>query len=117
MLESGDRIWANVPGSGYVGVGVIAEQMQPVDEFTVVDEGGSDIPVIQVSKVAASLRSEADDPETADYLVRVKWLKTVDPDQAIHEKGFFGNQNSIARPRSPKWDHTVERLKVRFGIE
>jgi hypothetical protein len=34
-----------------------------------------------------------------------------DPASAIHERGFFGNQNSVTRPRSPKWVHTVERLK------
>ena len=33
------------------------------------------------------------------------------------EKGFFGNQNSAAKPRAKKWHHTVARLKQRFGIE
>jgi len=66
---------------------------------------------------ASSLRLAANDPETADYLVRVNWLKTVDPTEAIHEKGFFGNQNSVARPRAPKWEYTVGRLKKRFGVK
>jgi len=117
MLTPGARIWVNVPGSGYVGVGVVAQEMQPVDQFTVPDDAGNQAPIVEVSSVAASLRSATDDPDKADYLVRVDWLKTVDPKQAVHEKGFFGNQNSVARPRSPKWDHTVERLKARFGIE
>jgi hypothetical protein len=117
MLDPGARIWVNVPGSGYVGVGVVTQRMQPVDEFTVLDEAGNDVPIIRVSKAAASLRPAMDDPDMADYLVRVEWTKTVDPTQAIHEKGFFGNQNSVARPRSPKWDHTVRRLKTRFGVE
>lgn len=117
MLKPGARIWVNVPGSGYVGVGVVAQEMQPVDSFTVADDAGNHVPIARVSSVAASLRSANDDPDMADYLVRVDWLKTVDPKQALHEKGFFGNQNSVARPRSPKWDHTVERLKTRFGIE
>jgi hypothetical protein len=30
--------------------------------------------------------------------------------------GFFGNQNTVARPKSSKWRHTVERLKQRFGV-
>ena len=50
-------------------------------------------------------------------MVRVNWLKTVPLEDAFREKGFFGNQNSVARPRSDKWDHTVERLKKRFGVE
>jgi len=117
MLEPDARIWVNVPGSGYVGVGVVIQKMQPVDEFTVFDEAGNDVPIVQVSEAAALLRPATDDPDKADYLVRVEWTKTVDPMQAIHEKGFFGNQNSVARPRSPKWNHTVKRLKTRFGVE
>ncbi len=117
MLEPGSRIWVNVPGSGYVGVGVVTEGMEPVDKVMMPDEKGDKVQLVQISKSAASLRSAADDPDTADYLVRVDWLKTVDLTEAIREKGFFGNQNSVARPRTPKWDHTVERLKKRFGIE
>tara|TARA_R110000782_G_scaffold30348_12_gene75623 strand:- start:2095 stop:2259 length:165 start_codon:yes stop_codon:yes gene_type:complete len=35
---------------------------------------------------------------------------------AIKEKGLFGIQHSTSRPRAKKWEHTVERLKQRFGI-
>jgi len=34
--------------------------------------------------------------------------------QAINETGFFGNQNSVCKPATPKWRHTVERLKKHF---
>lgn len=117
LLEPGARIWVNVPGHGYVGVGEVAEGMQPIDHFMVTDESGNAVRLVDVSTPAAQLRRLADNPEMADYLVRVRWLKTVDLDQAIHEKGFFGNQNSAAQPRSPKWEHTVQRLKVHFGVE
>lgn len=117
MLEPGSRIWVNVPGSGYVGVGVVTEGMEPVDKVMMPDEKGDKVQLVQISKSAASLRSAADDLDTADYLVRVDWLKTVGPTEAIREKGFFGNQNSVARPRTPKWEYTVGRLKRRFGIE
>jgi hypothetical protein len=117
MLEPGARIWVNKPSSGYVGVGVVTQEMQPVDEFTVLDDAGNEVSIVEVSSVAASLRPAADDPDAADYLVRVDWIKTVDLTQAVKEKGFFGNQNSVARPADPKWNHTVKRLKVLFGIE
>jgi len=48
--------------------------------------------------------------------VRVEWLKTVSVSEAIREKGFFGNQNSAAKPRAKRWLHTIERLKKRFEI-
>ncbi|MHB0936048.1 MAG: hypothetical protein ACYC6A_06620 [Armatimonadota bacterium] len=118
LLEPGARVWVNVPGMGYIGVGVVTQEMQVVDDFTVPDDAGNPVPIREVSKAAAGLRHAADtDLENADYLVRMNWLKTVDPKNAIHEKGFFGNQNSVARPRTGKWNYTVERLKTRFGIE
>lgn len=117
MLEPGARIWAYVPGTGYVGVGIVSEPKKAVDDFTVKDEGGNEVPLIQVSRPAASLNRYAADPDKADYLVRINWLKTVDPEHAIKEKGFFANQNSVARPRTAKWNYTVERLKLRFGID
>lgn len=43
--------------------------------------------------------------------VPVSWLHQVPETQAVNEVGLFGNQNSVARPRSPKWEHTVKRLK------
>jgi len=117
MLKQGARIWVNVPGTGYVGVGVVTQEMCPVDDFKVLDESGSYVSLVDVSAEAVTLRKAVDDLEKADYLVGVKWLKIVDPQHPIQEKGLFGNQNSVAWPRSPKWDHTVERLKIRFGIQ
>ena len=34
--------------------------------------------------------------------------------EAISEIGLFGNQNTACKPLTPKWRHTVERLKQRF---
>ena len=45
-------------------------------------------------------------------LVGVKWTKTVDLHEAVKEIGFFGNQNTVARPRAHSWHFTVERLKT-----
>lgn len=71
-----------------------------------------DIPELMVGKVTRS----TEDPEKAEYLVRVHWDKTVPESKAIKERGFFGNQNTIAKPRADRWRHTVDRLKARFGI-
>jgi hypothetical protein len=53
-------------------------------------------------------RATADDPEQAEYFVRVKWL------HAFNEVGLFGNQNTVCQPRAAKWRHTVERLNAVF---
>jgi hypothetical protein len=58
-----------------------------------------------------------DDEDKAEYVVRVKWLKAVPVKKAISELGFFGNQNTVCRPTTPKWSYTVERLKSVFDIK
>ena len=117
LLEPGDRIWVNVPGSGFVGVGEVLDPAKPVNEFMVNDSSGKEVPIQSLPIAAAKMKNAIDDPEHAEYMVRVKWLKTVPLDKAIKEKGFFGNQNSVARPITPKWEHTVERLRKRFEIQ
>ena len=45
------------------------------------------------------------------------YKRQVPESQAVKEIGFFGNQNSVCRPRDQKWVYTVERLKKVWGIE
>ncbi|MBF0433014.1 MAG: hypothetical protein HQK83_17155 [Fibrobacteria bacterium] len=66
---------------------------------------------------APKMKLSGKDPEKAEHVVGIEWLKTVTVSEAVKEKGFFGNQNTVARPTSAKWEHTVERLKKRFGVE
>jgi hypothetical protein len=116
MLSPGARVWANIPGAGYVGVGLVVEPAVPVSQFTVGDKDGHQIPISKAALKGPGLSRNADNPELSEYLVRVKWIATLPVDKAIKEKGFFGNQNSVARPVSPKWDYTVRRLKERLSI-
>jgi len=117
LLQPGARLWVNVPATGYVGVGEVLEEAVPVDNFLVTDETGRQVRLVDLPVKAADMPREAVDPDKASYLVRMNWLKTVPLIHAVKEKGFFGNQNTVAKPRAPKWDFTVERLKQRFGIE
>lgn len=113
QLESGDRIWVNVPGRGYVGVGKVLDKAKPITEFTLPAESGQECPIKEVVENTPSTEKPEDELE---YYVRVDWIKTVPLDEAIKEKGFFGNQNSVAKPKARKWVHTIERLKKRFEI-
>lgn len=116
LLEPGARVWVNVPEHGYTGVAVVKALKAPADEFLVITDDG-EVPITSLPDCDAAIKRETDDPTTAEYLVRVEWLHSVPLGQAVKEKGFFGNQNSVCKPRTSKWDFTLERLKARWGIE
>jgi len=59
-------------------------------------------------------RDEPNDSEAAEWFAPVKWLQTVPINKAFSEVGLFGNQNTVCQPTTPKWRHTVERLKQQF---
>jgi len=113
LLSPGDRVWVKIPKVGYVGVGRVLEAVQPAKDFTVTTPEG-DRPAVDVLRHADKYRQHADDPEKSEYFVRVKWLDAVPADQAVNEVGLFGNQNTVCQPLTPKWRHTVERLKTVF---
>jgi hypothetical protein len=116
MLEPGARVWVNIPGTGYVGVARVVDPAVTVDNFMVEDDQGRRVSIKDLPIDAAKMNRESDNPETAEDLVRVEWIKTVPIKEAIKEKGFFVNQNSVARPVAAKWEHTIQRLKKRFGV-
>ncbi len=113
MLSPGDRIWVKIPKVGYVGVGRVEEAVRPIREFTVQTPSG-ERPALDVLEYAHRYEPHADDPEMAEYFVRVAWRDTVPEEKAVSELGLFGNQNTVCQPTTPKWRHTVERLKTHF---
>lgn len=113
LLSPGDRVWVNIPGNGYVGVGIVQESVQSVNDFMVETSDG-ERQCMEVLQHAERYKQAADDPDKAEYFVRVEWLHTVTADNAVTEVGFFGNQNTVCRPRTPVWRHTVDRLKTYF---
>ena len=114
LLSPDDRVWVKIPKTGYVGVGLVTEPVQSVNEFVVKTPDGQQKPVLEVLKHAERHKGRADDPERAEYFVRVQWLDTVPETKALNEVGLFGNQNTVCQPTAPKWRHTVERLKAYF---
>ncbi len=116
MLEPGDRIWVNVPGQGYVGIGKVTGTVVTVDEFAVKQEDGTSVPITQMPVEATGMFDRIDKPDKVLHMVPVKWIRTVPLAEAIKEKGFFGNQNTVAKPKSKKWLHTIERLKKRLEV-
>jgi hypothetical protein len=113
LLKPGDRVWVNVPGDGFVGVGRVTGRRQPATNFQVKTTAGAQ-PVLDVVQRGTYHREFVNDPERCEYFVPVQWLQTVPLEQAFKEIGLFGNQHTVCRPTTQKWRSTVERLKERF---
>ena len=110
-LQQDDRVWVNVPGTGYVGVGRVVAAAVPYQEF-MISENGASKPLTEVEIEAP----EMFDDEHGEEIVAVDWIRTVDLQDAVKEFGFFGNQNTVAQPRAEKWAFTVDRLKELWGV-
>jgi len=113
LLSPGDRVWVKIPKTGYVGVGIVREAVQSVNDFKVETPEG-ERPCLDVLQHAKIYLKHANEPEKAEYFVKVEWLDTVMTKEAVNEVGLFGNQNTVCQPSTPKWRHTVERLKTHF---
>lgn len=105
-LKIGERVWVNIPKTGYVGVAEVVGLAVIADEFIT-----SDMNLQGVYDRAADVGED-----NAEYFVPVKWLYQVPESKAFSEIGLFGNQNTIARPRNSKWIHTVDRLSTIWNI-
>ncbi|BEO42327.1 hypothetical protein SMQE13_16780 [Serratia marcescens] len=113
QLQPGNRVWVNIPKTGYVGVGIVQSAVEPARSFTIDTEDGEKL-AMDVLKYRDLYRRNADDPDKSEYFVPVKWLETRGENDAISEVGFFGNQNTVCKPTTPKWRHTIEKLKRYF---
>ncbi|MCT4373588.1 nuclease [Yangia mangrovi] len=105
MLSEGDRIWAKIPGKGFVGVGRVTGSRTPAKDFLI--ENRPALSVLQ----AGYHREFSEDPEKSEYFVSVEWKNALPEAQAIQEVGMFGNQNTVCKPTTPSWRKTVEKLK------
>lgn len=114
QLQPGDRVWVNIPKTGYVGVGLVQSAVEPASSFIVNTDDGEKL-AMDVLKFGAWYRENADDPDKSEYFVSVKWLETRSEQEAVTEVGFFGNQNTVCRPTAPRWRHTIEKLKRYFA--
>jgi hypothetical protein len=112
-LFPGARIFTLVPGSGYVGVGIVKDSAVPVDTFSV-SEDGEDLPILSLPHEAPMMDENSNDPERAEHLVRVDWIKTLPKEEGIWEKGMFAVPQVVARLRNR---FTLERLTQAFRIE
>jgi hypothetical protein len=112
VLEPGARVFACIPGTGYVGVGTVTDAAKPVRAFDV-EVDGVRRPILDAPLRAPAMAENADDPEKSEYVVRVEWIRTVPVTAAVWEKGMFANQNSACRLRNR---FTLDVLYRQFGL-
>jgi hypothetical protein len=111
--DVGARIWVNVPGSGYVGVGRVTGRREPLAQFKV-STGTGQRPALDELQLGRYIRDRIDDPDFCEYFVPVRWLDTVSIGSACREPGLAGYRHTACRPRTVDWDRTVTRLKQMF---
>jgi hypothetical protein len=112
-LFPGARVFVNIPGDGYVGVGTVSDTSRRVNEFKVVVDGKS-MPIIEAPLVCQNFGKSWTDPEKSEYLVSVDWIKTVPIAEAYWEKGMFAVQHTACKLRNR---FPIERLSQHFGLD
>lgn len=115
MLSVGDRVWVNIPHTGYVGVGTVNAEVQLSKDCMLMVDGS--LVRFDGLKLEGDYFYSPDDAERAEYIVGIDWKYTVSETEAAKEVGFFGNQNTACRPANSKWSFTIERLKQLWNIE
>jgi hypothetical protein len=113
QLTEGARVFACIPGSGYVGAGIVKEPVQRVKDFKVKHKAKT-VSILKAPLQAPNMGKNAGEAKLCEYVVRVEWLKTHPRDQAYWEKGMFANQNTVCKLRNK---FTLERLIKHFGLE
>ncbi len=113
ILPLGGRVFVNLPGRGYVGVGIVTGTPASARDFKVMVDG-QPVPITEVPLNAPNLAATAalEDDET-EWFVPVSWIKTLPAQEAIGFKGRYGNQNSAT-----KLTHSLTRATVleKLGI-
>lgn len=106
-LEIGSRVWVYIPDAGYVGVGTVSAIARPAREAILLIDGKEvnfyDLPL--QGNYHKDLSKEQE-----EYIVCIDWIKTVLQSDAVSEREFFSNQNTVARPTADSWSFTIERL-------
>jgi hypothetical protein len=118
ILPMNGRVFVNIPGRGYVGVGTVTGEPAPARSF-MVEVDGKSTPITEVPLHAANLAAAVglSDDQT-EWFVPISWIKTVPVNEAIAFKGRYGNQNSATKLTHALTRETVlERLGISEALD
>ncbi|MFP3801155.1 endonuclease NucS domain-containing protein [Paraburkholderia sp. SIMBA_027] len=108
-LSVGDKFYAYMKGLGYVGFGEVVSPAVMIRDYV--------LPDTQTALLSAGLKAEypdenSDNEELSEYVVGVRWLKSVGKDQAKTFPKIFANQNVVCKLRD---EATLKFLQQTFG--
>jgi hypothetical protein len=112
----GARVFTYIPKTGYVGIGEVTGPAQPADD-AVLTVDGNDVPFRSLD-LKGCYRHDIPNPTPGeDYLewvLPVRWLATVDREDALLKPGLFANQNSACKLR---WQPTIDAVVEFFDLD
>lgn len=112
-LFIGARIFAMIPGKGYLGVGEVIKTRTNIKEYVV--ENGKEYKMLSEMDLKAKfLKNDLENNEKCAYVVGIKWIKANEESKPYWEKGLKANQNTAFRLNST---FTLQRLLKHFEIE
>lgn len=112
-LPEGARVWVNVPGTGFVGVGTT---LAPASRFENAKVQVDGVWIDLSSQTLAGSYNAGDtfDDDDVEWIVPVEWIDTHPLGAGFWEKGMFASQHSACKLRQ---EFTLERLAAHFGID
>jgi len=113
-LEEGKRVFAYIPGTGYVGYGTVESEKTPVTDFTV-EHDGEERKILDVPLEAPAMDENADSEKDREYLVRIDWEEKRSKENAFWRSGdeIFSSQLTACRLKD---QDTLELLYDEFDI-
>ena len=116
-LQPGHRVFAYLVGdvakTGYVGVGTVVETVVPILEFRVEIDGQNVLLANVANLKAPGISHDAQDEILREYVVRVKWEKTLPREDAYRESGMFYGRNTVCKLKNA---FTLEKLRQHFQL-
>lgn len=111
-LLVGDVVVAYLSGKGYVGIGIVTEPAVMAKDFRV---NGKRLDELEL--VYKRIMDNADDPELAEYPVRVEWKASCDASEAkwIRKQGLFTTR--MAKASLQNQPATLEFVSSAFGVD
>jgi len=94
---------------GYVGLGEVTGTAKLAKDVTVARDGES-VPLLEVAR-ADMTREGTSDSDTAEWVVPVRWSRSVAREHAVKDSDFFANQNIAVRLTH---GYTTKRLEEAF---